>query len=158
MESFRLYNMTYDEKKTLYESIMKEVAEIVKRKLNETASKEEIITDQYLDEDNNIKIEFTIKSISDEESMFYYSAFVYATLEIIGDLFLRTLFLNNNNKKRIEWEQKQDDDMIDKIDDMAFKLYKKSLDVTDGHMFAKKIKEVAPSLGFDFSYKIIEDE
>ena len=33
---FRLNNMTYNEKKSLYESIMKDVAKIVKRRLNES--------------------------------------------------------------------------------------------------------------------------
>ena len=151
--------MTYNEKKSLYESIMKEVAKTVKRKLNEAVSKDESITDQYFDEDNNIKVEFNIKSISDEESMFYYSAFVYATLDAIGILFIRTLFLDNNKNKWKEWEQKLDDDIKDEMDDVTFKLYDECFkDATNGYTLAKKIKEVAPSFGFEFSYKVIEDE
>ena len=37
---FRLYNMTYNEKKSLYESIMKETAKTVKRMINESAEYE----------------------------------------------------------------------------------------------------------------------
>lgn len=49
---FKLYNMTYNEKKTLYESIMKDVAKIVKRQINE----EEKLYYRPLDKNNLHKI------------------------------------------------------------------------------------------------------
>ena len=78
--------MTYNEKKSLYESIMKDVAKTVKRKLNESTVTNDYITEQYVDEENDINVKFSIKSISKEESMFFYSAFVMAILK--KDIFV----------------------------------------------------------------------
>lgn len=138
---------------------MKDVAKVVKRKINESVDTDDYITDQYLDEDNNIKIEFTIKSISDEESMFYYSAFIYASLEAIGSVFIRTMFLNDNKKKWKDWEQELNDEEEDKMDDITFKLFDKCFnDATNGQTLANKLKEEAPNMGFEFDFKVIEEK
>ena len=75
--------MTYNEKKSLYESIMKDIAKTVKRKINEAgvASLADSIHGLIVDTKNDIKVEFDVKSTSKENSMFYYNAIVMSSLQ-----------------------------------------------------------------------------
>ena len=61
-KTFQLYNMTYNEKKSLYESIMKNVAKTVKRKLNESLATQKYDINIYI-ESSDCLISITEKDV-----------------------------------------------------------------------------------------------
>ncbi len=75
--------MTYNEKKSLYESIMKDIAKMVKRRLNENNEKNKLYNDGwfvgFMTDENDDKIIFAIKGKTYDETMKYTSAFVFST-------------------------------------------------------------------------------
>ena len=147
--------MTYNEKKSLYESIMIDIAKMVKRQINEAVIKDGYVLDQYLDEKNDIKIRFGIKSTSKEDSMFFYSAFLDATSQSLNSLFIKVQGAGKTNK---EWAKNVTKDTFDRLDDMIEKIYRACFKgTTNGYTLAKKMKSVAPKLGFEFIYKVVED-
>ncbi len=152
--------MTYNEKKYIYESIMKKVSKAVKRHINEAVKtdsayiKDNYVIDCYTDEDDTIKIKYGIKSISEKDSMFFYCAFIKATVDDLSNDF----FIDVGENKRLykDWINKCNSDTNIAIDAVARDIYNACFrNTTDPIMLARKMKQNSPKFGFEFIYKII---
>ena len=78
--------MTYNEKKSLYESIIKEVAKTVKRLINEADDTTGVFVYRGMDKDNNVKKNVWVTD--SEEYASYWSNKEYNTNGIVKKYFL----------------------------------------------------------------------
>ena len=116
--------------------------------------KDGYVIDYYTDEDDTIKIKYGIKSISEKDSMFFYCAFIKATVDDLSNDF----FIDVGENKRLykDWMHKCDSDTDIAIDAVARDIYNACFkNTTDPIMLARKMKQNSPKFGFEFIYKII---
>jgi KaiC/GvpD/RAD55 family RecA-like ATPase len=119
--------MTYDEKKSLYESIMKEVAKTVKRRINEDFNGDKTYTLYF--EEYGGKIKGTVKIFGNdyEDLMLNVDAIIEASDAVGGKVYVKFSLHNNSEKRNFE----------------EFKEWRKTVDYRTEQLLVDRIHEIA---------------
>jgi hypothetical protein len=148
--------MTYNEKKSLYESIMKEVAKTVKRRINEGFNGDKTYTLYF--EEYSSKIKGTIKIFGNdyEDLMFNVDAIIEASLAVMDKVYVKFNLHNDSEKRNLDdykvWRKTVDDRTEHLLEDRIDEIVKYINNADDIYEYMVQIKKYFKRIGVKIEY------
>ncbi len=148
--------MTYNEKKSLYESIMKEVAKTVKRRINEGFNGDLTYTLYFEEYDSKTTGTLKISGNDYDDLMLNVDAIIEASLAVMDKVYVKFNLHNDSEKRNLDdykvWRKTVDDRTEHLLEDRIDEIVKYINNADDIYEYMVQIKKYFKRIGVKIAY------